>query len=1035
MTTLTVFARDSLIIRPKDTAWTTGFMTGVTWDFDGVMEVDTFVGTNEAAWLQILQFDSLQLLSIGKPGMNSNLTIHPDLTLNGELKLAAYDLNLQGSLTANNSRIYLDAGGRTTQASPLTANGLSLSGSGNYELTDTLNQVDTLVAGTFEKPIDSLRYYDADSLVIGALNTSGIFATGIVEVATKVGDLHLIDTVKTTYADSFSIKLVAGINGIAGDPEGGDVQVYANAKILTDSAARAFVLTGSYGGASGLLNITNRNFFDYNKDYSSDLTNYEAGKWVLFREDRLFQVWTDYDGFWTSSDQMINPIMPDSSHHLLAFSNTGSRIYSTGVNDSLLEAMSIAFIPTKWRALPVRGLPEIFNMDAYQVLLGKSGDGNPAGASLMPETPLSANPDSLEIASFLNKGSRGLDLGAGIAGIPKGTQLRFPMSKNRIHSASIEDGIPDLLLFQLSEFGMVGDTLCLVDTSGNMVGNELVLNHDTYVTFGNWSVDYYRLDASIDSIGRDRELKQLPLELTAFGLHSGNVDSVSAMVWKSAGESSLPFIAFNEESIGFATKFEFTQSFSDTLCANVLLPVFNLNILDAMGDTTPLNGALVQVALLDGEGSLIGKQAVKTDMHGAVIFDSLLLSGVGDYQLSFNFGSLQPDTSTLFVYDVFTPGSIDDSGEELCPLGTPTQIQVDSKASGGDEDITYVWYKSIDGFVSDSTVIPNSNVEAYTPPAGVISRHTWYKRFVKDGTCNTAFELSDKVYKIWRDTTPPVDNCDQELEIVLMWSGNEVTASTLAMGTTDNCGEPISYSFFDDFSANSKVFDCSDIVTDDNPFTLYIKDNSDNVSTCEIELLLDPAGQNCNCNWSSLNFALGPILPNLYKAEYNIVSRGTVQNNTEVHLRAGGTIKMLPGFSALSGSLFSARIDPCTPPVGVNYADGDSILFINPDLEAIPSANADSNRNVTALNELFISPNPFNHFTNIQLNMKKEGKLALFLQKVDGAGQPVLISDFDFLNTGIHRLTLDASRLSSGMYVLIAKTNSSIETQKLLKIE
>ena len=50
-------------------------------------------------------------------------------------------------------------------------------------------------------------------------------------------------------------------------------------------------------------------------------------------------IWSDYDGFWTSSNASVSPIEPDSSHHLLAF-EWGGTIFSTGVNDGIL--------PTQW---------------------------------------------------------------------------------------------------------------------------------------------------------------------------------------------------------------------------------------------------------------------------------------------------------------------------------------------------------------------------------------------------------------------------------------------------------------------------------------------------------------------------------------------------------------------------------------------------------------------------------------------------------------------------------------------------------------
>ena len=57
---------------------------------------------------------------------------------------------------------------------------------------------------------------------------------------------------------------------------------------------------------------------------------------ALLKAQAVTEVISDYGGYWKSGSGAINPIKPDNSHNLIAFSYNGVR-YSTGVNDHLLR--------------------------------------------------------------------------------------------------------------------------------------------------------------------------------------------------------------------------------------------------------------------------------------------------------------------------------------------------------------------------------------------------------------------------------------------------------------------------------------------------------------------------------------------------------------------------------------------------------------------------------------------------------------------------------------------------------------------------
>ena len=106
---------------------------------------------------------------------------------------------------------------------------------------------------------------------------------------------------------------------------------------------------------------------------------------------------------------------------------------------------------------------------------------------------------------------------------------------------------------------------------------------------------------------------------------------------------------------------------------------------------------------------------------------------------------LAAGTYTVTVYDNFTTGTIASTGETICYNGNPANIGSPTAASGGNDTITYEWYKSINSF-TDSTLI-GSNTSTYNPPTG-LTQTTSYRRYAHDGSCNLDFELSAGTYTI-----------------------------------------------------------------------------------------------------------------------------------------------------------------------------------------------------------------------------------------------------------------------------------------------
>lgn len=112
----------------------------------------------------------------------------------------------------------------------------------------------------------------------------------------------------------------------------------------------------------------------------------------------------------TTGNATVSPIKPDNSHNLVAFSLNGKR-YSTGVNDALLSANELTYIPGKYQGLSVVGAAAISTNT--KVGLGQLYDKVNSGAS----SPAPAS----GYERYLSDGIQGLDLGTGVANLPAGT--------------------------------------------------------------------------------------------------------------------------------------------------------------------------------------------------------------------------------------------------------------------------------------------------------------------------------------------------------------------------------------------------------------------------------------------------------------------------------------------------------------------------------------------------------------------------------------------------------------------------------------
>ncbi len=262
----------------------------------------------------------------------------------------------------------------------------------------------------------------------------------------------------------------------------------------------------------------------------------------LLGQNAVTEIVTDFNGYWKSSGSNINSVKPNNSHNVVSFSFNGLR-YSTGVNDALLVSKGLAYVPGKYKALPMQSISGTVNGNT-KIGLGEMYDGVSNGAS----NPAPVN----SIPKYLTDGIRGLDIGTCVANLPAGN-MYFPATNLSI--AAIGDNIPDLLITQVADPASGSyDRYEFTDINGNRVGNyvDIVLSNISPV--GNWTADFYEASANPLQLAggftkTDRPLRLWAADFSAFGINASNISRIAYFKITLNGNSDVAFVAYNENAI------------------------------------------------------------------------------------------------------------------------------------------------------------------------------------------------------------------------------------------------------------------------------------------------------------------------------------------------------------------------------------------------------------------------------------------------------------------------------------------------------
>ncbi|WP_158607182.1 T9SS type A sorting domain-containing protein [Pontibacter oryzae] len=249
------------------------------------------------------------------------------------------------------------------------------------------------------------------------------------------------------------------------------------------------------------------------------------------------EVITDFGGLWKSAKGSLNSIKPDNSHNLLAFTYKG-KTFSTGANDDKLTKNGVAFTKGYY-------VGYFFSNEAVtatsntKIALGASYDGVANGAS----NPAPTN----SISKYLSDGLNGLDLGTGVANMPKGDLV---YDAKNILPAAIGDDVPDILVTQIADPSNSVDSYEFLDKDGNLVGGRVNIAFTNISTVGKWTADFYEASKTPMALGAgytktERDLRLWAADFADFGLTKDNISQVRTFVIHLNGNSDLAFVAYN----------------------------------------------------------------------------------------------------------------------------------------------------------------------------------------------------------------------------------------------------------------------------------------------------------------------------------------------------------------------------------------------------------------------------------------------------------------------------------------------------------
>ena len=143
-------------------------------------------------------------------------------------------------------------------------------------------------------------------------------------------------------------------------------------------------------------------------------------------------------------------------------------------------------------------------------------------------------------------------------------------------------------------------------------------------------------------------------------------------------------------------------------------------------------------------------------------------------------------------------------------------------------------------------------------------------------------------------------------------------------------------------------------------------------------------------------------------ATETISASNVVSEASRVHYEAGKSVKLLPGFTAKSGSNFKASIG--------KIASSSKI------------AGAEASDKVS----MYAYPNPFETSVEIEYYVHKAGKVSLSITNIIGMTIATLVDNQE-VSAGNHTAKFSGDGITSGTYLYTLKTDTGAVSKKLSK--
>ena len=470
-----------------------------------------------------------------------------------------------------------------------------------------------------------------------------------------------------------------------------------NASSFTVNSATQITATVPVSAANGDVTVA-----------KTSQTDASSNGFVIVK--KTTSVYTDFGGYWNSSEGSNNVTIPNLNHNLLAFTYDGT-VYSTGVSDATLTSNSVTFNAGQWLAFPVNTIGG--NGTTAAIAISAADDGNATTA---------INPNK-KIQEVLIDGIQGLGIGTGVIDFganTSGLTLEFQVAS--VDTNKINDAIPDILFTQVANpVNTNRDRIKFVDINGNTVGQEITVNVFDMPQLGTLNYDMWYLnsrttpailnnDAVTSSLVTDgqnttRPLRLFALKLKDFGITSANYDDIEELILTPGGRADYAFISYNNGSITIPAAEITQQPQSQMLCQTS-----GQSTQFSVTNTTPSGGGTVTYQWQKNGIDLTNTGNISGATSSTLSISNITPADYGSYtvELTNLYGSVLSNPAYLNLYFTLQPTS-----SALCINAT---APVKTIATGGAPSPTVQWYSNTSNTATGATLISGANTTSYTTP-------------------------------------------------------------------------------------------------------------------------------------------------------------------------------------------------------------------------------------------------------------------------------------------------------------------------------